>query len=76
MFIRRGGSGDDPWLNQKLWTFTIGAVVALVGMLLDNLWVMAAAGLILVGGVALRFIPRADGGDFSDHMDAGPDGDT
>lgn len=58
MFIRRGGSAEDPWLNEKLWIFTTGAVVALLGMLLDNLWLMAGAGVILAGGIALRFVPR------------------
>jgi len=62
VFIRRGGSADDPWLNEKLWVFTIGAIVAMLGMLLDNLWVMGGAALILAGGVALRFVPRGDEG--------------
>lgn len=62
MFFRRGVSGrDDPWVTEKIWIFTIGALVAMVGMLVENPWLMGAAGLLLLGGILLRFIPRRPG---------------
>jgi hypothetical protein len=62
VFFRRGvSSKDDPWVAEKIWVFTVGALVAMVGMLLENPWLMGAAALLLLGGILLRFIPR--GGD-------------
>jgi hypothetical protein len=59
MFFRRGASHhDDPWLVEKLWLFTAGAVAAIAGMLLDNAWLIAIAALLLVAGVFIRFLPR------------------
>jgi hypothetical protein len=64
MFFRRGVSGDDdPWVTEKIWVFTVGALVAMVGMLLDNNWLMGAAALLLLAGVVLRFVPRGRDGD-------------
>lgn len=57
MFFRRG-LGDDRWLQAKLWIFTIGALLALLGMGLQNNWLMGLAGLVLAGGVLLRFLGR------------------
>ena len=57
MFFRRGVS-DDGWLQVKLWLFSIGALLALVGMFLENDWVIGGAGLVLLAGFALRFLPR------------------
>jgi len=62
MFFRRGVSDDDdPWLQAKLWIFTTGALLALLGMGLRNDWLMGAAGLVLGIGVVLRFVRRNDG---------------
>ena len=62
MFFRRSTSHhDDPWLAEKLWLFTAGAVAAIVGMLLDSTWLMAIAALLLVAGVFIRFLPRGRG---------------
>lgn len=68
MFFRRGTSHhDDPWLAEKLWLFTAGAVAAIAGMLLDSDWLMAVAALLLAAGVFIRFLPRGgDGGDGGD----------
>ena len=57
MFFRRG-VGDDPWLTEKLWLFGLGALLALVGMALENTWLIGAAGLALAAGMALRLVPR------------------
>lgn len=62
MFFRRGVSDDDQWLQAKLWIFTVGALLALLGMGLRNDWLMGAAGLVLAIGVVLRFVSRKDGG--------------
>lgn len=61
MFFRRGVADDDPWLRAKLWIFSIGALVALAGMLLENDWVIGVAGIILAAGIVLRFVKRPDG---------------
>jgi hypothetical protein len=60
-FRRRDDQGVDPWLFEKMALFTAGAIAALVGMLLDEAWIMALAGALLLGGLALRLVPR--GGD-------------
>ena len=59
MFFRRGVS-DDGWLQLKLWLFSIGALLALVGMFLENDWVVGAAGVVLLAGFLLRFAPGPD----------------
>jgi hypothetical protein len=61
MFFRRGTSHhDDPWLTEKLWLFTAGAVVALLGMLFDTSWLMGVGAFILACGVLIRFLPRGE----------------
>ncbi|MFO7894967.1 MAG: hypothetical protein R6U63_14740 [Longimicrobiales bacterium] len=69
MFFRRGVGGDDRWLQAKLWIFSIGALLALVGMFLENDWLIGGAGLVLAAGLVLRFLDRgdADGGDAEEH---------
>jgi hypothetical protein len=61
VFFRRGVAEDDAWLQAKLWLFTVGALLALAGMLLENQWLIGAAALVLAIGIVLRFIPRTDG---------------
>lgn len=56
MFFRRGVAEDDPWLQAKLWLFSIGALLALLGMFLENDWLIGAAGVVLLTGLVLRFI--------------------
>lgn len=63
MFFRRGVSDDDPWLQVKLWLFTIGAMLALLGMGLQNDWLIGAAGIVLAGGLVLRFVGRNGEGE-------------
>ena len=62
MFFRRGVSADG-WLQVKLWLFGLGALLALIGMALENDWVIGAAGLVLLAGLAVRFLPDRDGED-------------
>lgn len=65
MFFRRGIRADQ-WLSAKIALFTAGALLAVVGMVLRNDWVIGSAGLVLAAGIALRFLPRHEGGDDSD----------
>lgn len=60
MFFRRGGGEEDDRLPEKIAIFTIGALLALVGMILQNDWVVGAAALVLAGGIFIRFAPRRD----------------
>lgn len=60
MFFRRGVADDGRWLQAKLWIFSIGALLALVGMFLENDWVIGGAGLVLATGLLLRFLDRGD----------------
>lgn len=62
MFFRRGVAEDDPWLRPKLWLFSAGALAAVVGMAMENDWLIGGAGVVLGIGVLLRFLP-APGGD-------------
>lgn len=57
MFFRRTGRADR-WTSARVALFTVGALLALAGMLLENDWVIAAAALVLVAGIALRFVGR------------------
>ena len=62
MFFRRGVSDDDPWLQPKLWLFSIGALLALLGMALVNDWIIGAGAVFLIAGFGLRFVkPRGHG---------------
>lgn len=60
MFFRRGVADDDPWLQAKLWLFSIGALLALLGMFLENDWLIGAAGVVLLAGLLLRFVKRPE----------------
>jgi hypothetical protein len=61
MFFRRGVADDDPWLRPKLWLFSVGALLALLGMGLENGLLIGAAAAVLIAGLALRFVkPRPD----------------
>jgi hypothetical protein len=84
MFFRRGTSHqDDPWLAEKLWLFTGGAVTAILGMLLENSWLLGVGALLLASGVLIRLLPRGEHfgdpqdahhhPDAADHGAAGPD---
>lgn len=57
MFFRRTRRGD-PWLPLKIILFSVGAILALAGMVLDSDLIILAAGLTLAAGLLLRFVPR------------------
>ena len=62
MFFRRGDTYDDR-LPAKIASFTVGALLAIVGMILQNDWVVGAAAVVLAAGILIRFAPRPDDAD-------------
>jgi len=54
---RRAG----PWLEWKVRLFAVAAVLALVGIYLDQQWMTGAAIVVLIGAMVLRFLPGAGG---------------
>lgn len=59
IFFRRGAR-DDGRLPVKIALFTVGALLAVVGMALRNDWVVTAAAVVLGAGILVRLLP-ADG---------------
>lgn len=57
MFYRRGPNASGTrFLVARLWIFAIGAVLAVVGMVLGNDWIVWVAAAVLVSGVILRLV--------------------
>ena len=52
--------GDDRFLNAKVALFSLGAVVALIGIATDIGWLVNIAIGILIVGFALRFLKTRD----------------
>ncbi|MEQ9400523.1 MAG: hypothetical protein RJQ04_15275 [Longimicrobiales bacterium] len=50
-----------PYLEWKVRLFTVGAILALGGMYLDEGWVLAVATVVLILGMLVRFLPHPDG---------------
>ena len=46
----------DRYLEARVWTFVVGAVLALGGMFLEKRWLVGVAIVVLVGGFGLRFL--------------------
>ena len=57
MFLPRRSQreGPDPHLEVKIVLFTVGAGLAVLGMHLQNRWVVGAAIAVLAVGFLLRF---------------------
>jgi hypothetical protein len=60
------------FLVWKTRIFAVAAVIALAGMYLDNPYVTGAALVLLLAGMALRFVPERR--ERSDRNDAGEPG--
>jgi hypothetical protein len=45
------------YLEWKVRLFTLGAVLAVVGMAVDQVWMTWAAIVVLIAGMVLRFLP-------------------
>lgn len=73
-------AGD--YLVWKVRIFTVGAVLAMVGMYREESWMTGAAILVLLLGFVLRFLPgmsnpgRGDGREGSDDAMESSDGGT
>lgn len=58
----RDRRGPDPYYKWKAILFSIGACIALAGMLTEHDWLVLVAIPVLGLGVALRFLDRRDAG--------------
>jgi hypothetical protein len=65
---------STKYLAWKIRIFAVAAVVAVVGMSLDNPYVTGVALVLLFVGMLLRLLP--DRGDQNDAGAGGPDGGT
>jgi len=64
IFVRRGRRGPDPYLDWKVRSFFLAAILALVGIAAESSLFVGLAIVVLVGGLALRILPnREEGGD-------------
>lgn len=71
MFIDRTPRGEDPWLDLKVWSFTLGALLAFAGIYLDASWLIWVAIVVLLVGFAARFFPDGGEGPEPSDPDAG-----
>lgn len=62
--VRRAGRGAAS-IQWRLRAFALGAVLGLAGIFLDASWLLAAALIVLLGAMALRWLPsdEADSDD-------------
>lgn len=62
LFIDRSRKAHRyPWLEWKVRLFTIGACLAVGGIVLEQDWLVRVAIAILVVGLLLRFLPGGRG---------------
>ena len=69
LFIARRGPGEDRYLEWKSGLFSVAAVVAMVGIYLDERWMTGTALALLVAGMLLRFLPGGGGGGRATYVD-------
>lgn len=53
--------GPDPYLEWKVGTFAVGAVLGLAGIALDERWLVWAALAVLAAGFVLAALSRLSG---------------
>jgi len=70
IFPSRRKAGPDRYLDWKVWIFFAGAALALAGIGMESSVLVGLAVPVLLGGLALRFLPGGDRGAV-----AGEDGD-
>jgi hypothetical protein len=63
--------GPAP-LQWRIWAFFLGAFLGLAGIYLEMPWLLAAALVVLVGGMALRFLPVRDADTSEGEAEPGP----
>ena len=56
---RRAG----PYLEWKVRLFVVAAVLGLAGIYLEERWLTGTAIVLLLGGLALRFLPTGEEGE-------------
>lgn len=61
------------YLEWKVRLFTLGAVLAVVGMALNQNWMTWGAIGVLVAGMMLRFLPSREMGEAEGDPEAGGD---
>ena len=49
---------NDPFVGEKMLAFSIGAVLAVTGIVFDLGWLIYVAIGVLVLGFLLRFVPK------------------
>ena len=54
--------GGDTLLTWRIGVFFLGAILGLMGIFLNISWLVTAALVVLLGGVALRMAPARDPG--------------
>ena len=59
-FIWAKNAGPQRRLEWRVLLFCIAAVVALVGIYVDQRWMTGTAIVLLLGGLSLRFLPASD----------------
>lgn len=61
IFLDRNKGGSDKHLEWKVRFFLLGAALAMAGIGLDSSILITLATLVLLGGIALRFLAKGDG---------------
>jgi hypothetical protein len=70
----RGRRGEDRLLGEKMMVFMLGAAIGIGGIATDRDWLVYVALLLLVLGLAMRFLGRDTGAvDAPEAEDEGPD---
>lgn len=58
--VRRDHRAPDRWLAHKMVLFAVGAVIGFAGMITERSWLVNVGIVVLVAGVALRFLARPE----------------
>lgn len=75
MFVDRRPR-DDRFLEWKVRLFTLAAVLALLGIYLDERWVIGAAIVVLGLALGLRFLPGGGVAEDEEEDAVWPEGDA
>lgn len=65
IFLNRGRADSDKHLEWKVRLFLVGAALAMVGIGFESAVLVTLATLVLLGGVALRFLPTREAAEDS-----------
>lgn len=60
VFVDRTPRKHDRWLTLKVWSFSAGSVLAVVGMAWEANWMVYVAIGVLAVGFAARFFPQGE----------------